>query len=789
MTQTNSSATKTRLSHYGEILQAEQTASYLITETGEILFANSEADSFCRSDLIATAFQSPGAGHALLQQCLESARPQLGLLDLPGHTMEKPVRVRLSPLPSQSAQKLVLIQFFGVALETPRVQKNTKKTQIQDDANLLRRALHARQRSDKRFRLFLDSAIDGIGAVSSDGRINVSNAALARMLGEEILMGQLLFDYVDIGPALKEVDAPRDTATVLEALVNHPQEVYVSSISRDRYPAEMTVTPIIESSEVQYVIVMRDLTQRREHHEALARSQYLEAARDIARASELSKTRFLATVSHEMRTPMGAIATAADLLLNDYVLPDAQKQLVEVIRGSADRALDQINETLEHVRMDLRPIKDHPVSNFNPGSVLQSLAAQSRLAAEAKGLSLELSLGCDSDLSVSGYHHLFHRVVQNLLSNAVKYTNSGSISVSANCNQTGFHKGQNMITMEMRFADSGAGIDDDHVDRLFTPFETAANDFSSLADGAGLGLSIVKRAVEAMEGDIKVDSSLGVGTVFTVKLRFAMATQETLPVLSRRVDPIPATLRSMRFLVVDDNPLNRNLMGKLLESEGHFNRVVDGGERALEILQHMDFDAVLMDIGMPGIDGLETTRRLRSLPGCANLPVFGLTGFSDPEVSDRAKRAGMQHVYVKPLRREQLQEVSMRILAVNETEPTPEAPNLSAVPPKLIQRDVSRQIARIAGENWPNFVNQLHKECTAILFQLRQAQIDRDIDNFILLTNRAGTTVASVGAQALTHSFLTLEEMARSGKLDQTPETLAQTATLLEETRLILEQL
>ncbi|MFY0682395.1 MAG: response regulator [Thalassovita sp.] len=776
MSHSTSHSADLRLAHYREILEAEQTASFLISETGHIQFANSEAQRVCSADIAAAAFRKPGAGFDFLQRSISSGRPQVGLLDLPGDTLEQPHRIRLSPLPKTDHEPIVLVQFYGQASAAKRAPS---------EANLLRRALEARQRSDKRFRLFLDSAIDGIGAISAEGMINVANAALGRMLGEDILIGHSLFEYIDVGPTVTEVDAPSDIPSVLEQLADHPHEVYVSSVTRDRYPTEITVTRIVESSQTQYVIVMRDLTQRREYRDALARSQYLEAARDIALASEQSKTHFLATVSHEMRTPMGAIATAADLLLDDKRIPEDQRQLLEVIRGSSDRALDQINETLEHVRMDLRPIKDHPVSTFNPHVVLKSLAGQSRLAAEAKGLRLDLKLEPNSDIMVSGYHHLFHRVVQNLLSNAVKYTDKGVISLAASCSATTSKTHQKMISMDLKVADSGQGIAPDQVERLFTPFETGHNDFSRLADGAGLGLSIVKRAVDAMDGEIKVSSSRGKGSEFTVSLHFAAVDDDTPKAQADAAAQVIPPVRSMRILVVDDNPLNRNLMGKLLESEGHFNRVVSGGYEALDIVQQMDFDAVLMDIGMPDIDGLETTRRLRALPGCANLPVFGLTGFSDPEVRDRATRSGMQHVYVKPLRREQLQEVAGRVLspppAPSNLSPT-EDPTVEAV----LQHDVARQIARIAGKNWPNFVDQLDKECRQMLKQLRKAQIDGDIEKFLTITTRAGTTVASVGAQALTHAFLNLEELARSGRLDQSRDALDQTETLLEETRHLL---
>lgn len=769
------------LARYADIIALDVYPCYLLTVDGKVVFSNAAAERLCPADQFEATLQTQRQNADFLIRCAKSTNPKIGRLLLQhDHGGTFGIRGRMARLPARTAIPLLLAR-----LDPGDVEDQYQK--LRSESSQLQRAIRARKRSDKRFRQFLDSAVDGIGAVAANGRFTMANKALLQMLGVADLIGKSLFSYVDMGAVLHgsaaPFEAPTDPGSFLEKVSGTPLEVYVESVEHDRYPVEVTFTPTDEPGSRQFVVVMRDITARTEYRDALDRSQYLEAARDIARANEQSKTQFLATVSHEMRTPLGAIATAADLLLHGDDLKPEQRQLMELIRGSSDTALEQINNTLEHVRMDMRPIKDHPVSVFTPNQVLTRLAEQSRIAAEAKGLEVKLELDCQADQQVAGYHHLFQRVVQNLMGNAVKYTDAGSITLSARCEAIGKRGGQKrMLAIEMSVADTGKGIAAEEVDRLFNPFETGSSDYNSLAQSAGLGLSIVKRAVDAMGGSIRVSSTPGVGTEFRVSLSFALPDAALLPAA---VDPEIHTqdAKGFRVLVVDDNPLNRDLMVKLLTSEGCVTTCAESGEEALKAVETNAVDAVLMDIGLPGIDGLEATRRLLAQSGHGGMKVFGLTGFSDPETTERAGIAGMDRVYVKPLRRPQLYEIIQRVRSGVGAVPTPRQ---AAQMPDLLDKSVSRQIAKIAGENWPVFVHQLQKECLTTLDHLRNALAVSASDDIVAMARKASVTVTTVGATALNQSFLEIEERAQTGRLDDLPRLLDATETLLEETRLAL---
>ena len=763
------------LARYGEVIALDASPSVIVTTHGEIVQSNGRAENLCPVARMSSQLQTP-ENLEQLELAQRSTAPRLARLMLQDNDgAPLTVRARLARLPARTAQPLLLIRMEALEAEDPFQR-------IRSDNAQLQRAIQARKRSDKRFRQFLNSAVDGIGAVAENGQITMANAALSTMLGVSGLIGKPLFDYVDmidLGAPEPGFDGPTDPAKFLSNITGRPHEAYIQSEARDRYPVELTVTPIEEPGLRQFVVVLRDITTRREYKEALARSQYLEAARDIARANEQTKTQFLATVSHEMRAPMGAIATATDLLLNDGKLAPEHRQLLEVVRGSADTALEQINDTLEHVRMDLRPIKDHPVSAFNPADVLQKLASQSRIAAEAKGLVLNLNFDCNSNIQVAGYHHLFHRVVQNLLGNAVKYTDHGEITLTADCETQRSPGTADVVAVNLEVADTGRGIAPEQIDRLFSPFETGNNSFDSLAQSAGLGLSIVKRAVDAMGGAIRVSSTPGEGSSFQVNLRFGLPATQSTPAAGPSMKRPDA--KGTRFLVVDDNPLNRQLMTKLLVSEGMIAITAENGEDALSKIEEQEVDAVLMDIGLPGIDGLETTRRMLRRPNLAQMPVFGLTGFSDPEVRERAELAGMDHVYVKPLRRNQLHEVVHRIIngAPAHTQRAPR-------PVEVLKQDVARQIAKISGDNWSVFVHQLHKECAVMVGQMREALQRGALTDILETARRGSTTAATVGAIALHQSFLEIEEMAKAEQENHLPATLERSEDLLEKTRLAL---
>lgn len=763
------------LARYGEVIALDASPSVIVTVQGEIAQANPRAENLCPSARLAACLQTPENLEQLMlaQRSTAPRLARLILQDSDGDPL--PVRARLARLPARTAHPLLLIRMEVLEAEDPFQRVRSDNAQLQ-------RAIQARKRSDKRFRQFLNSAVDGIGAVAENGQITMANAALSTMLGVSGLIGKSLFDYVDMIDLRAQdhgFETPSDPAAFLSRLIGAPHEAYIQSEARDRYPVELTVTPIEEPGLRQFVVVLRDITARREYKEALARSQYLEAARDIARANEQTKTQFLATVSHEMRTPMGAIATAADLLLNDAKLAPEHRQLLEVVRGSADTALEQINDTLEHVRMDLRPIKDHPVSAFSPAEVLQKLAGQSRIAAEAKGLTVSLNLNCPAAIQVAGYHHLFHRVVQNLLGNAVKYTDQGDITLSADCEIQRSPGAANIVAVNLEVADTGRGIAPEQIERLFSPFETGNNSFDTLAQSAGLGLSIVKRAVDAMGGAIRVSSTPGAGSRFQVNLRFGLPATQAVAEAAPTQKPL--NTKGFRFLVVDDNPLNRQLMTKLLDSEGCVAITAENGEDALAEIAEHEVDAVLMDIGLPGIDGLETTRRMLQRPALAQLPVFGLTGFSDPEVRERAELAGMNHVYVKPLRRNQLHEVVHRIINGASLD-APRQPR----PVEVLKQDVARQIAKISGDNWSVFVHQLHKECAVMVGQMRDALQRGALADILETARRGSTTAATVGAIALHQTFLEIEEQAKADQASHLPATIERSEELLEQTRLAL---
>lgn len=751
------------LSHYAEILAIDADPCYLIDINGRVQFCNDIASSLCPPEQLEALLETTAFSPSL-PELLRQAAPSV-TLSITGNGL----RFRASRIgPRTGPGEVMLLRRIPPA-DTPQIQRSHQ----------------ARQRSDRRFRQFLNASEDGIGSVAENGQITMANAAMARLLGVEDPIGRCLFNHLHFA-----ADPNIPTADTPEALMLHlaraPLHGLVQINGPDRQEVAITTTPVEDQNFRQFVVVIRNVEAQVAYSEALAKSQYLEAARDIAQANEQTKTQLMATFSHEMRAPLGAVVTASDLLLHEDALAEEHRKLLEVIRGSAETALDQINDTLEHVRLDLRPLKDHPVSRFSPQEVLTKLARQNRIAAEAKGLSLVLNIAPDAAVQVAGYHHLFHRIVQNLLSNAVKYTETGTITLTClretPTDATGTPlagKADFRIIVE----DTGRGMSDTQLARMFTPFETGAKSFDTLARSAGLGLSIVKRALDAMSGTFDVRSTLNQGSRFEIGLRFDLAAGvDQTPVGGLAGD---SAIRHARFLVVDDNPLNLKLMCQLLESEGCQAFAATGGLDALDIAKHEDLDAVLMDIGMPDIDGLEATRRLRRDLQLAQLPVFGLTGFSDPDIKERAELAGMNHVYTKPLRRVQLQEVMHRISEL-ATAPTPVAEALRPIRGAVLRKSISSQIAKISGDNWPVFVHHLHKECAGILDQIQRSTEAGSPDLIPDLARRGMTTADTVGANALYQVFLEFEDLEKQGSAVVTAPQIQRAKQVLEETKLAL---
>jgi signal transduction histidine kinase/CheY-like chemotaxis protein len=371
-------------------------------------------------------------------------------------------------------------------------------------------------------------------------------------------------------------------------------------------------------------------------------------ARDEARAAAEAKSHFLSRMSHELRTPLNSILGFAQILVSDGGLTESQRSQVAILLGAGRHLLDLVNGLLDLSKIEAGKLELAERTVALPG-LISSCADLLRPEADRKGISLGVSLAEQLPAHVRADPTRLRQLALNLLSNAVKYTPPGGV-VALRAMAGGFVVPEGHAAVRIEIEDTGPGIPKEKIGRLFQDFQQIA---PALEPGTGLGLAISARLAEAMGGRIGCESEPGRGAQFWVELPLPVATEATA-----RSQADPAAVAAQRVLVVDDVLANRLVARAMLNAAGHVVEMAPDGEAAVAVAAAQDFDIILMDLQMPGMDGLEATRRIRALPGPrGRVPVFALTASALPEQVAQCREAGMDGHLAKPVERAALLEV------------------------------------------------------------------------------------------------------------------------------------
>jgi PAS domain S-box-containing protein len=419
---------------------------------------------------------------------------------------------------------------------------------------------------------------------------------------------------------------------------------------KDGKPLRMVGTNIDISEQV---LAERELANYRQHLEALVenRTTALLVAKDAAEAANRTKSLFIANMSHELRTPLNAILGFSELLAQDNTNSVKQKETLMVIHRSGQHLLNMINNVLEISKIETGHFElENQACNLL--KLLQEIGEIIKVSTAEKQLLFKLEISPDVPEFIRTDINKLRQVLIHLLENALKFTAKGEVILRSHAFPLA---ATTTMQLEIEVIDSGTGIPKDKLDQLFKPFVQLARRDSGL-EGTGLGLAMSKSLIELMNGQISVNSTVGVGSTFKIVLPITVvkADEVTTKILPQSVQGIVANQRQWRLLIVDDNADNRLLLETILNRVGFPIAQASNGEEAIEKFLSWQPDLIWMDMRMPVMDGYQATAKIRQLPNGDKVKIIAVTASTFKEQFNNIVNAGCDAVIHKPFQPPQI---------------------------------------------------------------------------------------------------------------------------------------
>ncbi|MDB5414663.1 MAG: Hpt protein [Rubritepida sp.] len=617
----------------------------------------------------------------------------------------------------------------------------------------------------------LDSMTDGFVVFGPDDRLVICNQRFREM-------------YALAAPFLKEGALYRDIMREAALRGQFPQldgdiESFIDEMVRwrrskghaiERYLPDGRWVLITErmTPDGGTIGIRTDITALKRANEELA------AARDAAHAEDEAKSLFLARMSHELRTPLNSMLGFAQALLQDNQLAPTQREQMRLLHDAGGHLRELVNRLLDlskiesgQLDLDARPVTLRPLFEACVGLMAPDV--------DRKRLRLTLDIAQGSPEVVEADAMRLRQMLLNLLSNAVKFTpNGGHIELRVRA------LGRGLQGIRMEVQDSGPGVPNDKRHLLFRDFTQLSPHAEPEGLGTGLGLAITARLAAAMGGAIGCDSEPGVGALFWLEL--------PLPELRLLAEPPPPApqppMDGLRVLVVDDLAPNRLVVQALLAPMGHQLEFVAGGADAIAAVERGTYDIVLMDVHMPGIGGLEATRRIRRLPAPrGTVPILGVTASTLPEEISACYEAGMDGHLAKPIDRDAMLTAMRDLVAGHSWRRPGPAPVTDAAPllNEATLRRLAAELGPLAGHAIRDMIGEIRQGCAT----LAMSGIARDPTRMRQAAHMVLEPARSLGAERLSAAIDTLQRALRAAQdvgphLRAIPGVEAETLPLLE---------
>lgn len=514
------------------------------------------------------------------------------------------------------------------------------------DITRRKRAEEALSRANRQNALTLNAAGQGILGIGMNGRNAFVNPAAARMLGWDTL--ELVGRDAHTTCHHSTVDGkeyPRSECPMCKTLEtgipSQGDDQYFWRKDGSRFPISYTAMPIVEDGRVEGVVVtFSDISERKDIEAELMK------AKKKAEIANEAKSQFLSNMSHELRTPLNGIMGMIQLLMNEKQ-DEENLEYLEMLKQSSTKLLELVRNLFDLSNIEFGRLERREI-DFGLRKSLEPLAGACSVQAKLKKLDFHVSI--DEALPERLHGDILHlkQVLTNLLKNAIHYTFAGEVNLHVEDAGTG---DQGSRRIRFIITDSGIGIAPEKQQQIFDSFVLGEEYLTKKYSGSGLGLSIAARLVKLLGGELRLCSDVGVGSTFA----FVIELHE-----SKKDDREDAGLRKsedmspLRILYAEDEEANQHLVKTILGRAGHEVEIASDGVRALDALSSGQYDLVLMDIQMPGMDGLEATRRIREMS--ITIPIIALTSYASDEDRERFEAAGMDGLLHKPFEVSELME-------------------------------------------------------------------------------------------------------------------------------------
>ncbi|MCF7914121.1 MAG: response regulator [Spirochaetaceae bacterium] len=514
--------------------------------------------------------------------------------------------------------------------------------------------------SEKLFRSLVRSMPSGLIVRDETEKVILYNLAAARLLGmrnDTSIDPKLLMQGLQILNKKGDVLAREKLPSIVSLKEGRKIRNYELKIIREdgtyRW-VSINSEPLFRTGEISpyaSVATFKDITENRK----ILRE--FENAKQAAESANQSKSRFLANVSHEIRTPLSGIMGMTDILLGADLKQEQREQLLLMKEAEAS-LLDIINKVLELSKIESGNIIVEN-NTFQLRSTVKKSVMPLFMGKQDSELTMDISVADDVPNILIGDAQRLQQVLANLVSNAIKFTHSGTITVSVTLEQLV----RESATLRFVVKDSGIGISEEEIERIFDSFQQVDSGFSKKQQGFGLGLSITKQIIEIMGGRIWVESTPGEGSSFFFTVSFLLG-RGTAQAISSQKSTIPSPSYSLTILLAEDNELNQKSIAYFLSKMGHEVEIAENGSEALKLLSQKRFDLVLMDVQMPEMNGLDATRAIRGSDGSqfdSQIPIIALTAYAMKEDVHHILSCGMNAYVSKPLSRDILAEAIGRV--------------------------------------------------------------------------------------------------------------------------------